>query len=502
MNPALLLALLGIALMLPRVQALTCQSGTGEAVMNVSGMPLHWTVTNQQVCEDGWGCQDTLLLTENGPHVNLVVSKGCTPEADHEARVTQHRAGPGLSIVSYTHVCRNEDLCNNVPNTLPLWDSLPPTVPGSMRCPVCLSTEGCASATELTCPAGDTHCYNGILLISGGGIATNLRVQGCTSQAGCNLLNNTQKIGALTVRESCNPEDPASSNQAVLTCQRGLMLKLQRNSAQTPVEWTAIGSQTCEAGEMCQETLLLVDIGHRSLIVGSKGCSKIRTHESPTVTVHSGPPGMLVASYARFCSSSGCNRADSSSVLLDAIPRPGVGSQHAGWDQGHSEMGAQRQGAPGHKEGGCREEQSCAPQPSLCSPAPPVPGDLQCPACVELFGSCSQNSDIVTCPKGTIRCYRGSINLKGGGLSSSLNLQGCMAQPSRYLLNHIRNIGVFSVMENSGYENEDGPFLQAGAAPTSYTALVVVLGLSLALSSGVPSLLTPFPLDSLPLLTP
>ena len=77
-----------------------------------------------------------------------------------------------------------------------------------------------------------------------------------------------------------------------------------------------------------------------------------------------------------------------------------------------------------------------------------------------------------------------------------------MAQPSRYLLNHIRNIGVFSVMENSGYENEDGPFLQAGAAPTSYTALVVVLGLSLALSSGVPSLLTPFPLDSLPLLTP
>ncbi|XP_070414113.1 CD177 antigen-like [Equus przewalskii] len=121
MSPALLLALLGIALMLPRVQALTCQLGTGEAVKNVSDMPLHWTVTNQQVCEDGWGCQDTLLLTETGPHVNLVVSKGCTPEADHEARVTQHRAGPGCSIVSYTHVCRNKDLCNNVPNTFPVW---------------------------------------------------------------------------------------------------------------------------------------------------------------------------------------------------------------------------------------------------------------------------------------------------------------------------------------------------------------------------------------------
>uniref|UniRef100_A0A9L0KB11 UPAR/Ly6 domain-containing protein n=2 Tax=Equus TaxID=9789 RepID=A0A9L0KB11_EQUAS len=291
----------------------------------------------------------------------------------------------------------------------PHWDSLPPTVPGSVRCPVCLSTEGCASATELTCPAGDTHCYNGILLISGGGIFTSLRLQGCTSEAGCNLLNNIEKIGALTVREYCIHEDPASSNQDVLTCQRGVMVKLQTNSAQTPVEWTASGSQTCEAGEMCQETLLLVDVGHRSLIVGSKGCSQIRTHESPTVTVHSGPPGMLVASYARFCSSSGCNRADSSSVLLDAIPRP----------------------------------------------APPVPGDLQCPACVELFGSCSENSDIVTCPKGTIRCYRGSINLRGGGLSSSLDLQGCMAQPSRYLLNHRHNIGVFSVIENLSTRLQD-----------------------------------------------
>uniref|UniRef100_A0A9L0SQH8 UPAR/Ly6 domain-containing protein n=1 Tax=Equus caballus TaxID=9796 RepID=A0A9L0SQH8_HORSE len=247
-----------------------------------------------------------------------------------------HRAGPGLSIVSYTHVCRNEDLCNNVPNTLPLWDSLPPTVPGSVRCPVCLSTEGCASATELTCPAGDTHCYNGILLISGGGIFTSLTVQGCTSQAGCNLLNNIEKIGALTVREYCIHEDPASSNQDVLTCQRGVMVKMQPNSAQTPVEWIAGGYRKCDAGENCQETLLLVDVGHRSLIVGSKGCSKIRTHESPTVTVHSGPPGMLVASSARFCSSSGCNRVDSSSVLLDAILHPGVGSQRAAWDQGHA----------------------------------------------------------------------------------------------------------------------------------------------------------------------
>ena len=96
-----------------------------------------------------------------------------------------------------------------------------------------------------------------------------------------------------------------------------------------------------------------------------------------------------------------------------------------------------------------------------------------------------------------------------------------MAQPSGYLLNHVRNIGVFSVFETSWYKNEtekekenekhnenekqnekEHQFPpQAGAAPSSYTALVA-LGLSLALWCGVPSLLTPFPLDSLPLLTP
>lgn len=112
----------------------------------------------------------------------------------------------------------------------------------------------------------------------------------------------------------------------------------------------------------------------------------------------------------------------------------------------------------------------------------------------ELFGSCSQNSETVTCPKGSIRCYRGSLDLRGGGLSSSLDLQGCMANLSRYLWHHAPYIGVFTVMENSS--NGNWPLSQAGAAPTSYMVLVVVLELPLALWYGVLSLMTPFPLDS------
>lgn len=91
--------------------------------------------------------------------------------------------------------------------------------------------------------------------------------------------------------------------------------------------------------------------GLRSLLVGSKGCSKARTQDSQAISIHSGPPGVLVASFARFCTSDKCNSAASSSVLLNSLPRPGVGPQRAGWDWGWGEMGPQRY-TLGLKEGG------------------------------------------------------------------------------------------------------------------------------------------------------
>ncbi|EPY88261.1 hypothetical protein CB1_000185023 [Camelus ferus] len=306
MSPALLLALLGITHTLTGVHALTCNQGSAETVRDISELPLQWT-TGQKSCEDGWGCQEVLLLIENELQVNLMILKGCTQAANQEARVTQHRTGPGLSALSYTHVCR-EDLCNNLSSTVPLRALPPPTAMGSVRCPVCLSTAGCGSAAELPCPIESSHCYSGVLLFSGA-ISSRLKVQGCTSQEGCNLLNGTWEIGPITLRETCDPQ------------------------------------------------------------------------------------GVLVASYARFCSSDECNSASSSSVLLNSLPRP-------------------------------------------------------------------------------------------GGLSTSLNVQGCVAQPSSYLLNRIQNIGVISVAEKRDDENEpleNELLLPAGAAPAPYLAWVVGLGLSLAL---------------------
>jgi CD177 antigen len=59
--------------------------------------------------------------------VTLILTKGCTMAKDQEARVTQHRAGPGLSIISYTHVCRHRDFCNDLSTTASIWAPTPAT---------------------------------------------------------------------------------------------------------------------------------------------------------------------------------------------------------------------------------------------------------------------------------------------------------------------------------------------------------------------------------------
>ncbi|ERE82975.1 CD177 antigen [Cricetulus griseus] len=76
---------------------------------------------------------------------------------------------------------------------------------------------------------------------------------------------------------------------------------------------------------------------------------------------------MLVASYSLFCSSNLCNEASNSSVLLSHPPHLTV----------------------------------------------PPPGDLQCPVCVEFFGSCFGSTNFVTCPQGTCHWYKKDIVLQG-----------------------------------------------------------------------------------------
>ncbi|XP_057618261.1 CD177 antigen-like [Chionomys nivalis] len=414
-------------------EALKCQHGTLEITRNVSQLPLQWTA-GQTTCGVGEGCQDTLMMIENGEMVRWILTKGCTTAEDQEAKVTEHRKGPGLSVTSYTRVCRLGDLCNYLSNTVPLWAPPSVTAPGRLRCPLCLSEDGCENAPMQVCPAGSTHCYNGDVRLRGGKIISNLRVQGCISQPDCNLLNGTQTIGPMVVREDCGPQlDRQQMNKSALTCYKGVMLKLGTGFAKEAVEWSALSTKVCEPKELCQETLLLIDVGPRTLLLGSKGCSGRGAEDNSGISIYSSPPGMLVASYTRFCSSNLCNEASSSSVLLSSLPRPNV----------------------------------------------PPPGDLQCPVCVELSGSCFQNTNFVTCPQGTTRCYKGDLVLQGGGVSSTLSLQGCMSSPAKTLLGGSKTIGIFSTKELSEDENDQKPL--DGGVSASSLAWVLGLGLFLAL---------------------
>eukprot|EP00073_Rattus_norvegicus_P033533 XP_008757191.1 PREDICTED: CD177 antigen isoform X2 [Rattus norvegicus] len=411
-------------------QALECRSGWAEGLRKVSSLPLDWT-TAWETCKIGEGCQETALLIQNGPLVNLVLIKGCTAEEDHKPQITRHRLSPSLSIVSYSHVCRHWDFCNDLSSTHPLWLPPPPVEGlGNVSCPFCLSKDGCPqNGPKQVCPVDSSHCYSGVLSLRGGEIISKLKVQGCMSQPGCNLLNGTQKIGPVDVSEDCSPR----SNS--LTCHRGTMLKIGNGFAEKAVEWTPLSSQVCEPDEICQETLLLIDVGQKSALLGSKGCSSLGAQNDVGVSIFSRPPGMVVASYTRFCSSNLCNAASSTSVLLSNLPRPEV--------------------LP--------------------------PGSVKCPVCVQLFRSCFQTSDFVTCPRGATHCYRGDIALRGGGLSSTLSIQGCMASPVKSLLGNSKTIGILSAKESSenerGDEDDEKPLLDGASAssPASMLGLLVLL---------------------------
>ncbi|XP_028642172.1 CD177 antigen-like [Grammomys surdaster] len=367
-------------------EALKCQHGTLESVQDISDLPLQWTA-GQKTCDVGEGCQDTLVMIENGEQVNLVLTKGCTTAEDQEAKVTEHRTGPGLSVTSYTRVCREKDFCNDLSTTIPLWTPPLVTAPGTTRCPLCFSAQACENAPEQVCPAGSMHCYNGVLRFWGGGIISNRKVQGCMSQPGCNLLNGTQRIGPVSVNEDCSP--------------------------------------------------LSNPTGQKSALLGSKGCSSPGTQNSVGVSTFSQSPGMLVASYTRFCSSHLCNEANSSSILLSILPRPNV-------------------------------------RP---------PGAVQCPVCVQLSLSCSGNTSSVTCPQGATHCYKGDILLSGGGLSSIVSIQGCMAPPIKSLLGDSKTIGIFSAKEITNFHHEDEYNENPIFDDASASSLAWVLGLLALLSS-------------------
>ncbi|XP_028638374.1 LOW QUALITY PROTEIN: CD177 antigen-like [Grammomys surdaster] len=189
-----------------------------------------------------------------------------------------------------------------------------------------------------------------------------------------------------------------------LTCKEGTLVKFGQNFTKEPIEW--IVNPTVSAGgdkTSCQETLLLIDVGEQSLMIGSKSPSK-----DPGVTqdfeMFAAGPGIIAASYVNVCNTDQCNKADSTSVLLNKLSL--------------SEYNE--------------------------------PGKLKCPACVSFKGSaCNHNSKRAPCPKET-KCYASSLEVNGGGLSTVFEIFGCLSSSSTFLFNNQTSIGIISIKEILG----------------------------------------------------
>lgn len=54
-------------------------------------------------------------------------------------------------------------------------------------------------------------------------------------------------------------------SSALLTCQQGVMFNTQKILTPTPTPWEAFRNVSCGLEEVCQETLLLIDVGEWSV---------------------------------------------------------------------------------------------------------------------------------------------------------------------------------------------------------------------------------------------
>ncbi|NP_001368911.1 uncharacterized protein LOC210155 isoform X1 [Mus musculus] len=216
-----------------------------------------------------------------------------------------------------------------------------------------------------------------------------------------------------------------------LKCQKGIMVKLGSGFTKSEIKWISPGTTETAPEEICQETLLLIDVGEKSLILASKGSSKAESKSVNDVQVFSGGPGIVTASYVHFCNTELCNSANSTSVLIKNVKL--------------SESSGQ--------------------------------GSIQCPVCLHFRGSCSQHTKFVLCPKDT-RCYFSDMTVEGGGLKNFFSLDGCLANSAKNLLKSQTSIGIFSVVEVSNPGSSKSP-----SRVVASILLTWMLGLRALLSS-------------------
>lgn len=115
------------------------------------------------------------ILCSSGTSKGILSFKGCTQAVSYSPQVSYLVSPPGVSIASYSRVCRSY-LCNNLTNLEPfvrLKANQPKsTASSSKQCPTCLGRHDneCLPSfvTMETCPYAASSCYSSTLQFQAG----------------------------------------------------------------------------------------------------------------------------------------------------------------------------------------------------------------------------------------------------------------------------------------------------------------------------------------------
>ncbi|KAF6288531.1 LY6/PLAUR domain containing 4 [Rhinolophus ferrumequinum] len=212
LRPVQLLCLLGAISTLPWAGALLCYEATSSRFRAVTLRNWKWLLMRSMVCKQSEGCEETLVLIETGEGTRrgVVGFKGCSPAPSYPQRVSYLVSPPGLSIASYSRVCRTY-LCNNLTNLDPfvkLKENTPkPTAFSSHSCPTCVGehSEDCLPnfVTTDSCPSDASKCYSSTLKFQAGHLNTTFLLMGC-ARDDYRMLAHVHHIGNIRVTEVLN----------------------------------------------------------------------------------------------------------------------------------------------------------------------------------------------------------------------------------------------------------------------------------------------------------
>ncbi|XP_058901125.1 ly6/PLAUR domain-containing protein 4 isoform X2 [Kogia breviceps] len=150
------------------------------------------------------------IFCSAGTKRGIVGFKGCSPASSYPPQVSYLVSPPGLSIASYSRVCRTY-LCNNLTNMdhfVKLKAKAPNALASSSHsCPTCVGehSKDCLPSfvTTEACPSNATECYSSTLKFQAGSLNTTFLLMGCAREY-THIFAHFHHIGSIRVTEVIN----------------------------------------------------------------------------------------------------------------------------------------------------------------------------------------------------------------------------------------------------------------------------------------------------------